>query len=54
MTMRIIFSLSVKIAQFFFIILGPDLVKRMRKDLARTFGAEFLDYVYHCNARNPT
>ena len=33
---------------------GPDLVKRMRPDLLKTFGDSFMNYVYHCNAQKPT
>lgn len=33
---------------------GPDLVKRMRPDLSRTFGDSFMNYVYHCNTQKPT
>lgn len=33
---------------------GPDIIKRFRKDLSRTFGDDFLNYIYHCNAQKPT
>ena len=36
------------------LLLGPDIIKRVRGDLSRTFGDPFLNYVYHCNAQKPT
>lgn len=34
--------------------LGPYLVSRFRPDLARKFGDDFMTYVYHANAQNPS
>jgi pimeloyl-ACP methyl ester carboxylesterase len=34
--------------------LGPLILRRMRRDLMRTFRDDFMDYVYHSNAQNPT
>lgn len=34
---------------------GPRVLKRTRRDLQRSFGEDFMDYVYHSNAQqSPT
>ena len=33
---------------------GPHILKRSRRDLRRNFGDDFMNYIYHSNAQNPT
>ena len=33
---------------------GPYLLSSFRRDLSGRFGEDFMNYVYHCAAQNPT
>ena len=37
-----------------YLLAGLDLIKKMRKEMVPIFGETYLEYVYHCNAQNPT